>query len=203
MPPPSLVLFDMDDVLCSYSIERRAAYLARLAGSTTEAVLAAIWGSGFETLADNGTIDAAAYLRGCGERIGHRLTLQEWIDARRAATAPQTEVLELVQRVRQKAKVAVLTNNPTLVEDHIQLLFPELPPLFGSSIYASAGFKTAKPAAECYQRCLSVLGIAPADALFIDDLPENVAGAQAAGLAAHNFTSAHALAEFLRGRGLL
>ena len=203
MPPPRLVLFDMDGVLCSYSIDLRAAYLARLAGSTAEAVHEAIWNSGFETLADHGAIDAAAYLRGYGERIGYRLTLQEWIDARRAATAPLAEVLELVQRVRQRARVAVLTNNPTLVADHIDQLFPELPPLFGSAIYTSAGFKTAKPAAECFHRCLSVLGMAPGDALFVDDVPENVAGAEAAGLAAHNFTSANALAEWLRGRGLL
>ena len=203
MPPPSLVLFDMDDVLCAYSRTARAAHLAHLAGTTTEAVLEAIWGSGFETVGDAGTLDANAYLRGFGERIGYPLTTGEWVDARRAGISPRRKVLEIVRQVRGRARVAVLTNNTTLVADHIKELFPELPPLFGQDVYTSAGFCAAKPAEECYRRCLSALGASPTDTLFVDDLPENVAGAEATGISAHLYTSPHALTQLLREQSLL
>jgi glucose-1-phosphatase len=203
MPAPSLVLFDMDDVLCTYSKQVRSAYLAQLTGSTPQAVYDAIWGSGFEALGDAGTLDAESYLRGYGERIGYPLTLDDWLDARRAATTPRPEVLELVSQVREQARIAVLTNNTTLVEDHIGRLFPELPPLFGEAIHASAGFRTAKPDPECYRRCLSLLNVAPGDTLFVDDSPENVAGAEQAGLFAHRYISPDVLAARLRSFGLL
>lgn len=203
MPVPSLVLFDMDDVLCDYSRPTRAAHLARLAGTTAEAVLQAIWGSGFEALGETGALDADAYLRGFGERIGYPLTLGEWLDARRGSMTPRPDVLDLVRQVRGRARVAVLTNNTTLVADHADHLFPELRPLFGRHIYASAGLKTAKPDPMCYRQCLSMLDAAPSDVLFVDDLPQNVAGAEAAGLSAHRYASPEALARALRTHGLL
>ncbi len=198
MRPPAVVLFDMDDVLCTYRRPIRAAYLARLANTTTEAVMQAVFGSGFEALSDAGFLDTAAYLRGFGERIGYSLTQQEWLDARRAAMVPRPEVLEIVRQVSGRARVAVLTNNPALVSDHIDELFPELPPLFGPHVYTSAGFRAVKPSPQCYRRCLAALGAKPTEVLFVDDLYENVAGATAAGLHAVRYRSPAALAQCLR-----
>ncbi|HLZ64598.1 MAG TPA: HAD-IA family hydrolase [Aliidongia sp.] len=197
------MLFDMDDVLCAYSRPTRCAYLAKLAGSTPEAVYAAIWETGFEAQADAGILDAGDYLRGYGERLGYPLTLSEWLDARKASTTPKHEVLDLVRRVRERARVAVLTNNTTLVADHIERLFPELRPLFGDAIYASAAFRAVKPSLECFDRCLGALGVAPRDVLFVDDLAGNVAGARRAGLSAHHYISPQGLADVLRHHELL
>ena len=66
-----LVLFDMDNVLCDYDRAKRVAWLSKLAGTTSESVHKAIWDSGFELLGDSGTLDAADYLRGFGDRIGY------------------------------------------------------------------------------------------------------------------------------------
>jgi len=203
MKVPSLVLFDMDDVLCRYDRPARIAYLARLAGSTPEAIYAAIWGSGFEDRADDGTLDTDAYLRGYGERIGYRLTLDDWVEARRVATIPCPEILELVRQVRKRARIAVLTNNPILIADQIGRIFPELPPLFADAVFASAQFRVAKPDPECFRRCVAVLGEAPGDTLFIDDRAEHVEGARRAGLLGYHHTSTPALAEALREFGLL
>ena len=203
MPTVSLVLFDMDDVLCAYSRPTRAAHLAQLAGLEPDAVLAAVWGSGFEAQADAGAIDAETYLRGHRERLGYPLTLDEWLDARRASITPRHDVLEIVERIRERARIAVLTNNSTLVADHIDRLFPELRPLFGNAIHSSAGLQAAKPDSECFRRCLRVLGAAPGEVLFIDDLADNVAGAELAGLSAHRYVSPEKLAEVLRSRNLL
>lgn len=192
-----LVLFDMDNVLCHYDRNARAAYLARLTGSTTDSVYQAIWGTGFEFLGDDGSLDAAAYLRGFGERIGYPLSLQEWLEARRHSMTADPAVLEIVGDLKRSVDVAVLTNNTTLVADHIDFLFPELRPLFGARIFASAQFKVGKPDPDCFRRCLSELSVPPAAVLFVDDLPANAAGAREAGLFAHHHTSAEALRQAL------
>lgn len=199
----SLVLFDMDQVLCTYDRPTRCAYLGKLVGITAEAVHAAIWDTGFETSADAGAIDARTYLRGFGERISYPLTLDQWLEARRLSMTPRPAVLNLVRRVRERARVAVLTNNTTLVADHIDRLLPDLRPLFGDDVHASAEFGAAKPDPVCFQRCVRALGGTPGTTLFIDDLADNVAGAVAAGLAAHRYVSPEALAGVLREHALI
>lgn len=55
-----------------------------------------------------------------------------------------------------------------------------------------------KPDLAIYQRAIDIVGGPPERILFIDDRPENVAGAQAAGLVALHFTGADALRDELR-----
>ncbi|WP_349630116.1 HAD family hydrolase [Bradyrhizobium manausense] len=198
-----LVLFDMDNVLCGYDRGKRVAHLAALAGTSSEAVHSAIWDSGFELLGDSGTLDAADYLRGFGERIGYPLSLDEWVEARRCSMRADRAMLEIVGQLRRSVDTAVLTNNTTLVADHIDTLLPELRPLFGSKIYTSAQFGAAKPDPLCYSRCVSELKASPATILFVDDLAANVAGARQAGLLAHHHSSVETFKTALSGYGLL
>ncbi|MDA9520086.1 hydrolase [Bradyrhizobium sp. CCBAU 11434] len=198
-----LVLFDMDNVLCDYDRGKRIARLAELAGSTDEYVHRAIWDSGIELLGDSGTLDGAAYLRGFGERIGYPLSLDEWVEARRRSMQADCAMLEIVEDLRRTVDIAILTNNTTLVADHIDTLLPELRPLFGSRIYTSAQFKTANPDPLCYRLCISELEVEPENVLFVDDLAANVAGARQAGLLAHHYTSVETFKQTLSAHGLL
>jgi putative hydrolase of the HAD superfamily len=193
----------MDNVLCDYDRGKRVAFLAKLAGASSEFVYKAIWETGFELLGDSGALDAADYLRGFGERIGYPLSLDEWVEARRHAMKADRAMLEIAGRLRETVDIAVLTNNTTLVADHIDTLLPDLLPLFGSRIYTSAQFKTAKPDPRCYRLCLTELGVMPEAVLFVDDLPANVAGAREAGLFAHHHTSVQAFRQALSAHGLL
>ncbi len=198
-----LVLFDMDNVLCEYDRGKRVACLAELAGSTSEFVHKAIWESGFEFLGDSGALDATDYLRGFGERIDYPLSLHEWIEARRCSMKADLAMLEIAGHLRGSVDIAVLTNNTTLVSDHIDTLLPELRALFGTRIYTSAQFKRAKPDPICYRLCLSELEAKPETVLFVDDLAANVAGARMAGLHAHHHTSVETFRQALSGYGLL
>jgi len=198
-----LVLFDMDNVLCNYDRGQRVACLAELAGSTSEFVHNAIWDSGFESLGDSGALDAGDYLRGFGERMGYPLSLDEWVEARRRSMQADRAMLEIARRLRETVDIAVLTNNTTLVADHIDTLLPDLRPLFGSRIYTSAQFKAAKPDPRCYRLCLSELNAEPGTVLFVDDLVANVAGAREAGLFAHHHTTVETFRHTLAVHDLL
>ncbi len=196
----ALVLFDMAGVLCRYEKAKRIAVLSRMSGMAPEAIDAAIWGSGFEDAGDAGAMDGAAYLRGFGEAIGYPLTLAEWTEAKAASLTPDEGMLDLARRVAAKTRVAVLTNNGFLVRDQIDVLFPELRPIFGDAIRVSAEFGARKPDAAAFLGCVAALGVSPGETLFIDDSAANVAGAQSAGLQAHHFSGLSALEEELAGR---
>lgn len=59
-----------------------------------------------------------------------------------------------------------------------------------------------KPAPAAYRHAAATLGRAPGECLLVDDRPENVAGAEAAGLRALRFVDAAGLRRDLAGLGL-
>lgn len=199
----SLVLFDMHDVLCRYGRAARIADLSRLSGKPEDEIYTAIWESGFETDADSGRLDTETYLKGFGQRLGYPITLAEWLANRKLATVPMPESLKILEQVKAKTKVAVLTNNHILVREHLDVLFPQLFALCGENSYVSAQFGAAKPEAQAYLRCVAAAGAVPEETLFIDDSKTNVDGAIKAGLAGHLFTSAQRLSATLKTYGVL
>jgi len=197
----SLVLFDMHDVLCRYDRAKRIDDLARLSGKPPEAIYRDIWQSGFEDDADAGKFDDAAYLQGFAQRLGYKITLEQWLANRLISTTPIPEVLDILAAVQ--VKVAVLTNNHRLVRAHIDVLWPELHALCGDQFYVSAQFGAAKPDPAAYLKCVAMAGAAPEETLFIDDSKANVDGALKAGLAGYVFTGAAALRTVLEGYNVI
>lgn len=198
----SLVLFDLDGVLCHYD---RSVRVDRLASSTlqsTEAVRHAIWGTGLESRADAGLIGDEDYLDELGRLLGSPVTLDAWLDARRAAMTLDAEVLRMARTVSTRCRIAILTNNCRLLALHMDRLCPEVAALFGDTIHATASFGATKPAPQAYLRCVEALSVSPGETLFIDDVEANVVGALRAGLQAYEFTDAAALALELEAREL-
>jgi putative hydrolase of the HAD superfamily len=185
--PLSAVIFDMDDVLCDYHVAERVRILAEMTGNPPERVEQAIWGDDFLDRSDRGALSADAYLAEFGRRLAYPLTEAQWIEARRRAMPPFVEMLALAEALKSRVKLALLTNNDFLVKAKMDGLFPELGPIFSPHLYVSAEFGVAKPDPACFLACCERLGVAPDEAFFIDDRPENVAGARQAGLSGHVF----------------
>ena len=193
MTRPTLVIFDMDDVLCHYDLGRRLRSLAALADVTARDVRAAVWDSGFEDLADQGGYaEIGNYLKEFSARLGHPITLDQWIEARRIAMEPKEDVLELAGKLAKQAKLAIYTNNGPVVKEHLGQLFPKAAEIF-SQRFCSYEFGTKKPDPKSYTKLLDILGQEPQDCWFIDDKKSNVEGARLAGLRAYHFTSIEGL----------
>src|SRR5205814_1375199 len=94
-------------------------------------------------------------------------------------------------------RTALLSNMPFTVRD--ALLASEWLPEFDQRTF-SCELRISKPSPEIYEHCLRGLGVAAKDALFLDDRPSNVQGAQAVGMHSILFTSAADLAAELAGR---
>src|SRR5215470_11492727 len=196
------VVFDMDEVLCRYRIERRLALLASWSGRSPDAIYAAIWSSGFEDEAERGVWAEDAYLREFGERLEYPLSATQWVAARRAAMEPDESVLSVARQLRADRAVAMFTNNPLLLKRHIGEVFPAVPEIFGTRAVFSAELGRSKPDPEAFRRLAQRLDVPPEAVLFFDDDPAYVAGARRAGIEAYRFEGAQAMRERLAAHGL-
>jgi HAD superfamily hydrolase (TIGR01509 family) len=198
---PKLVIFDMDDVLCHYDLGRRLRALARLADVTARDVRAAVWDSGFEDLADQGGYaEIENYLAEFSTRLGHKITLDQWIEARRIAMQPNEDVLDLAAKLGHQASLAIYTNNGPVVKNHLEKLFPEAAEIFKQR-FCSYEFGTKKPDPKSYIKLLDGIGEKPENCWFIDDKKSNVEGACIAGLRAHLFTGVENLTAEAKNQG--
>jgi glucose-1-phosphatase len=190
---PSLVIFDMDDVLCHYQLGKRLRFLAELADTTARDIRAAIWDSGFEDEADSGGYsDADEYLREFAKRLGYPITREQWLEARRISMTPIETSLALAASIKRDAQIAIYTNNGPLVKAHLDVLLPEAAAIFELR-FCSYEFGTKKPDPQSFTRLVDFLGRKPEDCWFIDDKKSNVQGARIAGLRGHHFRHADLL----------
>jgi FMN phosphatase YigB (HAD superfamily) len=114
---------------------------------------------------------------------------------------PETILKEsLFAHLAARCKLAVLSNTDTL---HSALLDAEFSFLrhFPARIY-SCRVGASKPSPAIYQAALDAVGVAAADALYIDDIPEYVEAARAMGLDAIRFQSSSQLSTQLIRRNL-
>jgi len=203
MAVPALVLFDLDNVLARYDRAARLAALATRAGKSAEQVKAALFDSGLEDESDLGRWRPREYAEELSRRLGAKVTLDDCIAARAASMTPDQATLGLVRRAAQRARVAILTNNGLFLRAHLPAMCPALFPLFSGRVHCSGEFGVAKPDPAIYRRCLALFDVSPADALFVDDNPDNVRGAAEAGLDGIHFTDTAALAQAFAMRHLI
>jgi putative hydrolase of the HAD superfamily len=99
--------------------------------------------------------------------------------------AVDTALLDLIHRLRPRYQTAIISNATDAL--HAWLDYYGLSAAF-DVVVGSAYEKIMKPDPVIYERTLARLGRHPAEAVFIDDAPANVAGARAVGMWAIPFT---------------
>lgn len=110
------------------------------------------------------------------------------------------DVWRIVQDLRKQASVYLLSNTNALHIRAIRRKYDILDNLDGLVLSYEAG--ALKPESEIYEYALRKAKISAGEALFIDDLAENVAGAERLGINSHQFTEISGLEFYLRANGL-
>jgi putative hydrolase of the HAD superfamily len=103
-------------------------------------------------------------------------------------------VLDLIRKLRGRYKLAILSNAPPdltrwLVDWEMRDLF--------EVVFCSGDEGMIKPDPAAFKLTLERLGVAPGEAVFIDDTPEHVEAARKLGIQGIIFTSAAALKDDL------
>jgi len=118
-----------------------------------------------------------AFEKDC-EATGARLSARDLMECIGEAAAPRPRMLEAVRRIRSGGLRAVaLTNNWVGDEMGTDVLKPHFDVFVESSV---VGLR--KPDPQIYRHTCDAVGIAPSEAIFLDDIGRNLKAARALGM---------------------
>jgi putative hydrolase of the HAD superfamily len=125
--------------------------------------------------------------RDVGGAVDDFVAFPGWIDR---------SMLDLIDELRTRLRVGLLSNGTTRLEDHLAL--HDLAVHF-DDVVNTARIGVAKPDAQAYLIAAERLGVTPAACMFVDDRVSNVDGARSAGLTGIHFRSVEQLHSELEG----
>lgn len=147
-----------------------------------------VHGSESWRLAQTGAISTEAYWSDVGQQLSltAEQTRQLAVDFFSGDRLDQ-ELVATIRELRAAGyRTALLSNDSAALLDKLRAF--QIADLF-DPLVISAFIGVMKPDARAYQTVLDRLGISPSEAVFIDDLPRNVAGAQALGITGIHYTT--------------
>ncbi|WP_049566521.1 HAD family hydrolase [Nonomuraea sp. SBT364] len=181
------IIFDYGNVLSLAQPDAEVDAMAAAAGADPAAFRQGYWKHRLDF--DRGTLTACAYWSAV---LGREVPAEE--AARLVAmdvaswSHPDEDAVALLGELLAAGRgVALLSNAPAETSDGIDLLpwIAAIPHRF-----YSARMSMLKPDREIFDEVARVLGADPAEAVFVDDRPDNVAGAEAAGMTGVLYTGA-------------
>ncbi|NQT39323.1 MAG: HAD family phosphatase [Planctomycetes bacterium] len=202
---PTFLYFDLGKVLVDFSTDRMCQQMGAVADVDPEEVRGTIFHFQLQWELERGRITPEEFYAGFCRRLEITKNRPDFDALLQAAsdifwlnegTAP------IIERLRQAGhRLGVLSNTCVNHWEHCIERWPFLNEAFEQhALSYQIGF--SKPEAPIYRAAAEMAGVDPSQIFFIDDLPDNVEGAKAAGFDAALYTSADELTEQLRARGI-
>lgn len=201
-PAPRFIYFDLGNVLLNFDHQRAARQMAAVAGITPESAWDAVFADDLESRYERGEISTAAFHEFFCRQTGTTPPLAGLLAAASDIFEPNHAVISLLGQLHSNGhRLGLLSNTNDAHWSFVKTAFPELPNWF-EAIALSFELKALKPEPEIYAQAARLAGLNPAQILFIDDRPDNVAGAVDAGFEAIQFQGHRQLIADLLARGL-
>ncbi len=201
---PALI-FDFGNVVAHFDYARACEALGAPLGLTGEAFMDRVRDLGFSPIVrdyESGRLTAEAFSEAVCALAGLAIPHAEFVAAWSDIFWLNEPVADLVAELKRLGYPLVLGSNTNdLHAAHFRREFAETLDRF-DRLVLSYEVGHIKPSAAFYAACTEAAGLAPADCVFIDDLPENVEGARAAGLKALLYRDPGTLRDDLRALGV-
>ena len=195
MRRPALI-FDFGNVVAFFDFRKACDHFGQRLGITGEAFLDRVRGLGFSALVqeyERGKLTAEGFSKAVGALAGLDLTHEEFATAWSDIFWLNEPVARLVAHLKGIGYTLVLGSNTNdLHAAHFRRQFAETLAHF-DRLVLSYEVGHIKPTSAFYLACAEAAQAPPCDCVFIDDLPENVEGAKAAGLSGLLFRDTPAL----------
>jgi putative hydrolase of the HAD superfamily len=186
-----LYLFDFDKTLYAYDSRKRLPALSRMSGVSEYHLAKTWWAGGYEVRAELGEwASADEYLDKFAEVTGARLTLDQWCEARHAASTPNAGVVDALRLAATLGTVSLFSNNPAPFVATLARMAPDVAAILGPNVLVSCEIGIRKPDPKAYLAAVAHYGARAADTFFVDDSAANIAGAAADGITTFHYTDA-------------
>ncbi len=195
------VIFDFGGVLCFHPTDEKYGRIAALLGIETNRLYELFWENRIDY--DSGKLDAPAYWGRLARKAGKPLDealLNTLLDQEvHLWDNYDWRVLDWARHLREEGVRTAILSNLTPVLGAALRAEPDFVQRFDHVTF-SYELGIVKPQAAIYHDAVRGVGVAPDEALFLDDKLENVQGAIAAGLHAEVYTTWEHFLERSAGR---
>lgn len=200
---PSTFVFDIGNTLIRLDYETALEGICRYADLERDKLVEIMeWSGGYHDL-ERGAITFDQFHDFMRSRAGYRGGIERlrasW---NQILAAPVEGIEELLDRVRERYRVAFLSN---CNEVHAELIHRRYGVLFrdDETVLFSHRHGILKPDTAMYKLAASTLDAHPGELVFIDDLDQNVRAARQFGMRAYQFSDTMTLVRELERDGLL
>jgi HAD superfamily hydrolase (TIGR01509 family) len=152
------------------------------------------------TLFERGRISPLDFHRNARELLVATVSYEEFFAIYNDVFFPNPPAIDLLKRLKPGRRMALLSNTDVCRWTFIKSRFPEI--LFFDGYALSFDVGVMKPDPLIYREALESVGARPENAVFIDDLAENVEGAERLGMRGIHFTERTDLAAELATLGI-
>lgn len=178
------LLFDLGGVLIDINFQRAFENWQTLSTLSLEGISERFGFDEAYEQHERGEISAAAYFAHLARELqlqgDHQAIARGW---NAIFTGEISETLALVQAARAHLPCFAFSNSNAVHQAAWSAMFPRVVQAF-DRIFVSSDIGLRKPERQAFEHIAREIRVAPQAMLFFDDLAENVAGAQAAGLQA-------------------
>ena len=201
-PSPKALLFDLGRVLVPFEFNRAYREMEMLTGLDTPEIRARLAATNLFREFETGNIEAEPFAAEVMRVLGFTCGLAEFSRIWNSIFLPETLIPEsTIQELQSRYRLIVVSNTNRLHFEMLENTYSIFRYFFGYIL--SYQVRAMKPAPAFYAAALAMAECAPHECVFIDDLPENVAGAQLAGFDGIVFESFPQLQEEFKRRGIL
>src|SRR5262245_1401207 len=174
------IVFDFGNVIGFFDYQRTLRRLGAHTALTPAQMEAAVYGTTLEDEYGSGRMSSPDFLAELHRLWGLRCDQAETAAAFADIFTPNHEVCALVPLLAGRYRLLLGSNTNDLHARHFRRQFADTLRHF-HSLVLSHEIGVCKPHADFFLHCEHLAACAPEACLFIDDLPENVAGARACG----------------------
>ena len=195
--------FDLGNVLLCFDHERAARQMADVAGVSRESVWETVFASDLEWRYEAGEISTEEFYEIFCQQTNSTPDFATLKLAGADIFELNVPIMPIVAGLRSVgARLGILSNTNEAHWNFVSADRYRLLPGYFEQLALSYEIKAMKPHPAVYEAAISLAGVDASEVFFVDDRPENVAGAKDCGIDAVQFTTTGQLVRDLLQRGV-
>ena len=196
------VLFDLGNVILPFDVSRLAARLSAYCRLSTDEIVDRLWSDRIANEFETGLMTPEGYFLHVSELCGFvGLSFDKFVPIFNEIFIEDEGVSTLIRSLKRSYRLGLISNTNPIHVPYVLENYPTLHEFERHWWSNEEGVR--KPNPEIYQRALNHFDVAPAEAVFIDDLPGNIQSANNIGINGVLFQGVEPLKQELSKLGVL
>ena len=194
-----LYIFDMGNVIIDIDFNRVFAVWGKLSGVPLANIKSNFTAGETFKLHERGNITDIEFAEAISSELGISLSFEQFAEGWHAIfVALRPEVIDIMNKLREQGhRVVVLSNTNRLHQDYWPQHYPEIA-ASADFLYLSQDLGMRKPDPEIYKYVLQSEEVDAQDAVFFDDIKENVDAAIAVGMKGVHVIDKHTVVDYFK-----